>query len=67
MTIDNSTRTAQVVISTSLDNTAQVSALPQIEMTENAAYGIAPVKTHCQEDGAQLEESSMYCEVKDLP
>ena len=67
VTIDNSTRAAQAVIPTSPDNTMQLNAPPPIEMTENAAYGIAPVKTHGQEDEAEREESSLYCEVKNMP
>ena len=66
-TTDSSTRAVQALTLTSPDNRMQVAAPPQIEMTENAAYGIAPVKTHDQEDEADLEESSMYCEVKNLP
>ena len=60
------TRAGEAMTSTSTDARLNATA-PPIEMTENAAYGIAPVKTHGQEDEAQREESSMYCEVKDLP
>ena len=69
ITVENSTRPVQAVTSTSPDVRMQVTAHapPQIEMTENAAYGIAPVKTHGQEDEAEREESSLYCEVKNMP
>ena len=65
--IDISTRTAQAVTSILPDNRMQGKAPPQIEMTENAAYGVAQVKTHDQEDEVDLGESSMYCEVNNLP
>ena len=66
-TKDTSTRAGQAMTSTSTDGRVNVTAPPAIEMTENAAYGIVQVTMHGQEDEAQREESSMYCEVKDLP
>ena len=66
-TIDNSSRTAQAVTASPPDSRLQITGPPQIEMTDNAAYGIAPVKAHGHEDEAEREESSMYCEVNNLP